>query len=372
MRHSRLAKIMMLMGGGGWKPTYLLRDEFTTDDAAPMASPRTCEPGPGALTVVDTTNKAAVASGLLVFSGRAGAGDPGVWGGAQTNAIGLAFFFKLAASDNAASYIAGGWDNTVTTIKSRVVYRPNSQDIILYTAGTVVPGETGYTRNTLHNFALIQRGTGGMFFLGKPNGGAWTLLFVDKTNISTYVYPGIYAENYVSGTESADNLRVVVLPAPWASVNGIATAEVASSGANGTSTMEADGIVEATWQAATGATFNLMFRRTDDDNTWIIRCDQANSKIYLYEKQTGSETERGETGGVAQTFTNGTSYRIWAKCRGNTIEVGVDKVRRIAYTSATFNATATGVKNDLAVTNLISWPRLISGAALDILNTAYP
>ena len=33
---------------------FLLRDEFTTPDAAPITSPRTCEPGPGTLTFVDT------------------------------------------------------------------------------------------------------------------------------------------------------------------------------------------------------------------------------------------------------------------------------------------------------------------------------
>ena len=34
-----------LMGGGGL--TFLLRDDFTTAEAAPLASPRTAEPGPG-------------------------------------------------------------------------------------------------------------------------------------------------------------------------------------------------------------------------------------------------------------------------------------------------------------------------------------
>jgi hypothetical protein len=30
--------------------TFLLRDDFVTTESAPLASPRTCEPGPGALT----------------------------------------------------------------------------------------------------------------------------------------------------------------------------------------------------------------------------------------------------------------------------------------------------------------------------------
>jgi len=33
-------------------PTYILRDEFTTEESSNLSSPRTCEPGPGALTLV--------------------------------------------------------------------------------------------------------------------------------------------------------------------------------------------------------------------------------------------------------------------------------------------------------------------------------
>ncbi len=363
----------MLMGGG-WSPSYLINDEFTIEDAAPIASPRTCEPGPGTLTVIDTTDKASITGGKLVFSGKADWGDPKLHGSSQTVSVGLAVFFRIFSDVSAANYIAGGWTSTTTgVVQARIVYKPQFSGLYPYAASADTNlYESGYPINAQHSIALVHRGTGGMFFLGKPYGGAWTLIFVDNTNVSTYVYPALTIDNYVSGSVSADDFRVVALHDPWNSENGIATAIVANSGANGTSTMNADGFVEATWQATTGAVFDLMFRRTDDNNTWIARCDQAASKIYLYEKQSGTETERGATGGVAQTFTNGTNYRVWAKCYGNIINVGVNKVQKINYGSATFNATATGVKNSLAVTNLISWPRLITGAALDILEKAYP
>lgn len=33
---------------------YLLLDRFLVDQAAPLESPRTCQPGPGQLTITDT------------------------------------------------------------------------------------------------------------------------------------------------------------------------------------------------------------------------------------------------------------------------------------------------------------------------------
>lgn len=363
-------EFMGVVGGGATTPiTYLLRDEFTTDAAAPLTSPRTCEPGPGTLTIVDTTSKLSIASQILTFGGQNAAGDPGVWGQAHTNAIGLGFLWKMMASDNAATYPQGGWDtNQSSTSLLLIRHRPQNQDIYT-TMGAIDFSETGFARATMHDFAIILRGTGGAFFLAKPNGGSWRLLWVNTTNYLTYVYPYVILGAFASGSASVDKMLTTTLLAPWNSANGIANVVVASSGVNGTSTMSANGIVEGTWTAVTGATFDLQIRRTDDDNCWIVRLDQANSKMYLYQKEAGTETERGATGGKAVTLTNGTAYRVWAKCYGNIINCGVNEAQYTIYNSATFNNTATGVKNTLAVSNLISWPWLIGGAALSVLNS---
>src|SRR5690606_9097667 len=44
---------------------WLLRDEFLTDEAAPLASPRTAEPGPGTLTIADDDECWAISSSAL-------------------------------------------------------------------------------------------------------------------------------------------------------------------------------------------------------------------------------------------------------------------------------------------------------------------
>jgi hypothetical protein len=53
----------------------LLHDEFTTEDPNPVASPRTCEPGPGTLVVVDSDAQLSIAGGRL----RVDTDDTGDW-----------------------------------------------------------------------------------------------------------------------------------------------------------------------------------------------------------------------------------------------------------------------------------------------------
>jgi len=48
-----------------WSPRYLLYDEFITPDAAPLTSPRTCEPGPGTLAITDTASVLSISGGQL-------------------------------------------------------------------------------------------------------------------------------------------------------------------------------------------------------------------------------------------------------------------------------------------------------------------
>src|SRR3990172_2689119 len=48
---------------------YDLLDNFNTAEAAPLTSPRTAEPGPGTLTIVDTENKLSISGGQLVCAG---------------------------------------------------------------------------------------------------------------------------------------------------------------------------------------------------------------------------------------------------------------------------------------------------------------
>jgi hypothetical protein len=125
-----------------------------------------------------------------------------------------------------------------------------------------------------------------------------------------------------------------------------------------TITQPADAWVECVWTPGAGETLDLMVRRTDDDNCWIIRCSQAGSTIKVIQKEGGAETERGST---AAAFVAGTAYNVKAKMYGTVIAgirhpVGTPGVSA-SYALAAFNQTATGVKvSGVTVAHLAAWP----------------
>jgi hypothetical protein len=177
--------------------------------------------------------------------------------------------------------------------------------------------------------------------------------------------PGVYFELSQTGTSlELDDLRVVTLSGDWAMDWAIATNRTASPSSGATSTMTADGLVEFTWTAATGETLDLAVRSTDSNNRWIARCDQAGSTIRLYEKNGGTETQRAT---AAQTWTNGTAYRILVRCVGSTIATWVgtadnNYTQKNNYASASFNNTATGIAASGFATgaNFVAWPRTVT------------
>jgi lysophospholipase L1-like esterase len=118
--------------------------------------------------------------------------------------------------------------------------------------------------------------------------------------------------------------------------------------------MVPDAIVEHIITAATGVTQELMIRRVDDNNCWIIRMDQAGSTVKLIEKVGGVETEKGS---AAQTWTHGTQFRIVVSAEAYHILVYVGTTAKINYNSAYSNSTATGIKVSRAGTELVAWPK---------------
>ena len=56
--------------------TFLYKDEFITNEAAPMVDPRTCEPGPGVLDLTDSAATQLSISGSILQVGYTAANDP--------------------------------------------------------------------------------------------------------------------------------------------------------------------------------------------------------------------------------------------------------------------------------------------------------
>lgn len=335
--------------------SYVLRDEFTTTEAAPMVSPRTCEPGPGTLTLVDTTNKLSIAGGKLVFAANA-TGDPGVWGASVSRVTGRMVYAVLSGSYSGV--FAMGQDNNQAGGLGLDQFRLNSTNLQV-TNQSAASGVT-LSASTVYELAVVARGVGAWYLIRGGSFTDWTLLYMTAESSANF-YPALSG-----GTQAVevDNFTVRDIGSPWNDDYGVVTDRVSSPVANDEVTHEADGAVEFTWTPASSEVLELDVRRSDADNRWIVRCDQAGGTIRLIERNAGTETQRASN---SQTWTAGTGYRIVVLMFGNTIRNYVANTARNAYQSASFNNTATIARTSHAGSELIAWPRALDAGALAAL-----
>lgn len=341
----------------------ILLDQFTTNASAPLTSPRTCEPI-GTATITDAENSVSIASNKLTLGTQTAHNFRGYFTGVQTFAAGLAFFAKQGGTNAVQSrvYFGTAFSNQTSGGGVETAYVTDAAGAV----GNVI------TNGANDTIALI-RTTSGIEYILQNSKLLWVSTKVSTANI------GMSCMQYLLNlTSTFDNLEVAILGAPWAADYGLATQRIATNSAGDTISQTADAIVEWTFTAQTGVTKDLYFRYVDDNNTWIARMDQANSKIFLYEKNASTETERGATGGTAFTQTNGVSYTVKAIMDTQTIYLcaGTGSPGPISvkttYTSASFNQSATTAKAPAAGTNFISYPRTITGAALTEYQRVYP
>jgi hypothetical protein len=339
-------------------------DQFTTAEGAPIASPRTAEPGPGTLNLVQTGSNFSISSNKLQSADHPST----VWNveavnsAAVTRANGLTSFLTITPAATGGHLVAG-FDKVANTwnpnnSKEQFIYFRESGLLTIHDGENNANVGTSYSSSVAYKTAVVLRSAGAFYFVKGGLFTEWTLIYVSRTGSTATLYTGLATAD---NAWTLDNMDVFALAAPFDSDYGYATARVASPGVGETITGTANAIVEMTWTAVTGQTWNLYVRRTDDNHTWAVRCDQGGSTIKLIEIN-GSETEWAS---AAQTFTNGSTYRIMIIMDGNTIQGVVNQAAaKWTYSSATYNNTETGIKSDRAGTNLISWPRVAAGSAL--------
>jgi hypothetical protein len=363
--------------------TWEMRDEFPGSAAAPLASPRTANPGPGEWTVWDPGNHLSIANGELVDDGLtsdarylrsndalarvAGRALFATWRRAATGGIyPWVGWMNAAAAPASANTVLGAWMASTGTLRVRPM--ANIADLGDGLLPDAVAGEP-------YHLAFVLRAAGGFVLSRRASVREWTLGWVGAANTDGNLRPFLRTRDNVVAIGWAG---VTLLDGVWADNWGIATQRKAASVNGDTLAMLADALVEHTITAATGVTQELWVRRTDANNGWCIRMDQAGGTIKLIQVQGGVETERGS---AAQTWTAGTQYRIVVVCDGVEIRTYVADTSKNTYTSASFNQSATGVHVSHAGANLVSWPRRLSvsfppevraagGHALDIEHAA--
>jgi hypothetical protein len=343
---------------------YLLRDEFTTDAAAPLVSPRTCEPGPGTLTLVQTDGQFSIVSGKLMFPAQATptTSDQGFTAGGLARTAGRALMLtaNLAVQTNGPVI---GW-HKAADINWASANGPDGRAAFYFQSdiSTVASGNaqtnTGavFSTATDYQLALVLRATG-CFALIK--GGAfvnWTLLWIDAAGVAATLYPTF--TNY-TGVGTLDSFRVVDLPAPWSTDYGIADQRLAGARSAGdTFTHSANGLIEFTaTNIGGGNTSEILFRMQDASNNWDVVA-HSSSDFQLYEQVAGVYTQRATAAGV---LANG--HRCVVVFDGATIRGYSNNVLRWTYSSATNFQTATSGKvlslatGGGSISDIVAWPR---------------
>lgn len=345
--------------------TFLLRDDFLTDEAAPLASPRTAEPGPGTGTTVDTEDKLTISSSRLNFAPKASPseGDPAIVYGELARAAGRAFVAQLTPTQTDQTQQMGWATSDGGTITAASFHLNNNGTFRIFGGGITsgsVPGDA-YSA-TAYDMAVVLRSAGGFFLV---RGGAfteWTLLYVDTVQSTASLHPAI---NTTGATFSSGFARITDLPAPFDTDYGLATDRHAGSVSAGTEfTHEADCIIEYSWTGATDFSaskfVDVLFRVQDATNYWMVRL-KGNNTLELHEVVAGSSTVRGS----ASTIPYG---RVVVIASGATIRIYVTNTLRITYAAATNFQTDTAgevdrIDGDGTCSDLISWPRTLSGTA---------
>lgn len=326
---------------------FLLRDDFSSDDPAPLESPRTCEPGPGTATVSGDASLFSISGGILSTSGVSTSDE--LLTDIFTRAAGLAFYSHSTGRAGRGMRWGVKFNNL----------NPNRFEYVsgLFRAGTrsnrvfelPVPAET----DDLH-MLLVARTNGTLHIYRVGSSGAWLLAKTERgLDISTTSNLRGTLSGPSGGSDDYQAMRIFQLGAPFNSDFGLAVLHQASYPAGTQLSIPADALVELTWTAVASAVLEVSLRRTDDDNRWILRGDQAGGTVKLIERNAGVETERTS---VAQTWTPGTDYHVQVRAYGQRIQPAVDSQGKGVYNSASFNQTANGLVVNANLANLAVYP----------------
>lgn len=332
---------------------YLLRDEFTTDAAAPLTSPRTCEPGPGTLTLTQTDGQLSISGGKLTYPSQTTPvwGDQGFYaekqgGGSFARVAGRAFFFTLNQPTTASPLILS-WHTTTALGTAGDV---NSILEVLIEAGTfrVLDGAAlvavpfTWSASTDELFALVLRGTGGLVF--KRIGGVWTLVWVGVVATTSNLYPAF--KNY-QGVGTLDGLKVRDLVGGFASDYGLATQNVASP--NGAYAGDADGILDitVTSPSSISAECGVKYRVQDANNYWWAGFTTA-GRFQVRSYSGGTPTNQIDVAGVISTSQTRTMRVIYKDTKHDAYTLsGSTWTKQGSQVVSAFLNTQTGLATDI-------------------------
>lgn len=296
---------------------WLLLDGFTTLEASPMVSPRTCD-GKGTLTLIPNSGTMAVTVNGLETSGDA----MGFYSNVLPRAVGIGFFGTrrftvlsgvsyLGAFQNQSLSNSGGAnvEASTTTISANLGFTSAGK----YHSISV----TQYSAGVHYSEAVIMSSTGGYLFT-KTSGEEWVLRWRFLLGSDATIYAAMSNSSTVQSELSF--LGVRQLPAPFNTDYGIATLN--TTAANGVQlTGTADQILDLTITAPAvlADSAGIRHRVLDDDNYHWAGFDSAGA-FRAYKVVAGVLIEYSSAVNVAGVITGGASRTIRVIERGQTLD----------------------------------------------------
>lgn len=354
-----------------------LLDQFTTDDAGPLVGARTCEPGPGSITLVNTTVDGVIAidGSKLTFTKPTdgfGYANFGFTINAIEREIGRCWSMKYASIGfpdrhtfgitTAAGLGNAGLYGFNIANAAELNIRDNSVDIVVPLASNLING-------TEYEMVLVLRGTGCLYFIkGGTQWPDWELLWVSQQSDTITLYP-MWGNLNTSAT--IDDVMVRDLSGVLANEYGGCVFAEFYHNSGDVFAGVADALGIEIWTPVADETYRMIFRRSDSNNYLGVECSQGDSTIQFFKVEAGVETSIGSA--AAQTFTAGAQYRIVVRLKGDALTAFVDRVEKLDDTSS-FNQTETGFSSEWsggtdggAVANFQCWPLAWTGDSVEEL-----
>lgn len=359
---------------------YLLRDDFVTTESAPLASPRTCEPGPGALTATQNDGQLSISGGKLVFPAQATPvwGDQGFYGSSFARVAGRLVGGRITRTSVSANGlkvgVAGAASIALANLKCVLNFTTISGIATArYNGATNVDAiYPALTKDVEYRWAVRVRANGYMLFV--HDGATWKLLWIEDNGSDATLYPVF--SNF-DGAGEHDGWRVVqnavdMPPLAADSFNrsnsstlgvtdgagaeesggsGVAWVETGSDwsisanmlvnnglGSNSQAVVDVgESNVLAVVTQTTGAASNqgVQIRASDQNNCWLASLNVVGDAHELWERNAGTWSKRATT---AVTVDPGTAYRQTLIGDGQSLAAYMDGASRVSYTSSLHQA----------------------------------
>jgi hypothetical protein len=241
---TQMAGIVAILGKLG--VLYLIYDTYTTDESAPITSPRVTEPGGQSVTHTDPGNRMNLSGGDWVCSTPSGILETIYFRSVSVfaRAAGLALYSKTSFMGNDPNSYHG----LGHSLADHYVRMAESDQLNTDKAGSVNVAVDSIPNEVLHEFYCIYRDSSGAFSLVRKNGELdWILGFVNYHNndVSLSLQNTLYRPRGDLGTCYQEFWFATQLRSPWKDETEIDTDRISGSlSGSETFTHEADCLVE--------------------------------------------------------------------------------------------------------------------------------